>query len=166
MDSPVSAKTIVRPARPEDVDAVSRLLSVYAERKILLARSREEVSRRIGSFLVADDGGAVIGCVSVETFEGGLAEIRSLAVDERAQGTGTGRALVEGALDLCRRRGACRVFVLTYVARFFRKLGFRPVSKGIFPEKVWGECIRCPHYYNCDEDALLLELGDPAPGAD
>ena len=153
----------MRPARPEDAEAIGGLVAVYAERKILLPRSREEILGRIRHALVADVGGAVAGCVFVEVFDGGLGEIRSLAVDERIQGSGLGRALVDGALDLCRSLGVRRVFVLTAAARFFRRFGFQPVSKGICPQKVWGDCIRCPHYYNCDEDALLLDLAGPPP---
>lgn len=165
MNAPAGTGPVVRPARPDDAEAIRRLVAAYAERKILLPRSSEEILGRISRALVADAAGEVAGCVFVEVFGDGLCEIRSLAVDERLQGRGLGRALVDGAIGLCRDLGVKRVFVLTYAGRFFRRFGFRPVSKGIFPQKVWGDCIRCPHYYHCDEDALLLDLDDP-PAAD
>jgi amino-acid N-acetyltransferase len=47
---------------------------------------------------------------------------------------------------------------LTYVPEFFHKLGFRTVPKDMLPEKVWGVCVKCYKYNNCDEIAVLLEV--------
>ncbi len=58
-----------------------------------------------------------------------------------------------------RERGEkARVFALTYRADFFQTLGFRIVDKGMFPEKIWSDCIICPKRYRCDETAVLLEV--------
>ena len=47
---------------------------------------------------------------------------------------------------------------LTYVPEFFHKLEFRTVPKESLPEKVWGICVKCYKFNNCDETAVLLEL--------
>ena len=30
------------------------------------------------------------------------------------------------------------------------------------PRKVWGECFRCPKFPNCDEIAVIIDLGEAA----
>ncbi len=149
----------IRPAEPDDVVGIADLLGPAAEQRLLLARSEEEIRAGIERFLVAEADRGIVGCVAVEPFPPeSLAEIRSLAVAPAFRQKGVGKALVEAAIDRCRREGVRKVFVLTYVGRFFERFGFRIVSKGIFPQKVWNDCIRCPSYYHCDEDALLLDL--------
>jgi amino-acid N-acetyltransferase len=54
--------------------------------------------------------------------------------------------------------GLKKLFVLTYVPAFFEKLDFKPVDKSVLPHKVWGDCIKCVKFPDCDEEALLLEL--------
>ena len=56
-----------------------------------------------------------------------------------------------------------RVFALTYQKAFFERLGFSEVDKSEMPQKVWGECMDCPKFPNCDETAMILGapfLGD------
>lgn len=50
-----------------------------------------------------------------------------------------------------------RVFALTYQESFFESLGFVQVDKAELPQKVWGECMDCPKFPNCDEVAMVLE---------
>ena len=47
---------------------------------------------------------------------------------------------------------------LTYVVQFFEKLGFNVVEMSELPEKVWGACINCHKFQNCDEIAVLKFL--------
>lgn len=54
--------------------------------------------------------------------------------------------------------GLTRFIALTYVPTFFHKLGFQTVAMDTLPEKVWGVCVKCYKYNNCDETAVLLEL--------
>jgi amino-acid N-acetyltransferase len=51
------------------------------------------------------------------------------------------------------------LFCLTYRPEFFEKLGFKVVDKNELPRKVWGECLRCPKFPDCDEVALVYKLG-------
>jgi amino-acid N-acetyltransferase len=50
-----------------------------------------------------------------------------------------------------------RVFALTYQQSFFEHLGFRLVDKATMPHKVWGECMDCPKFPNCDELAMIKD---------
>ncbi len=46
----------------------------------------------------------------------------------------------------------------SHISTFFHKLGFQTVAMDTLPEKVWGVCVKCYKYNNCDETAVLLEL--------
>ena len=50
------------------------------------------------------------------------------------------------------------VFAFTYVADFFRKLGFEEVERGVLPLKVWKDCLRCPKFQSCDEIPMMRVL--------
>jgi amino-acid N-acetyltransferase len=82
-----------------------------------------------------------------------------LAVDNAMLGKGVGRALVAGVLEKARGLGLPRVFALTLTADFFEKMGFRVVEKDLLPMKVWSDCAKCPKQQNCDETAVLIDIG-------
>ena len=84
-----------------------------------------------GEVLVARDGGRIVGHVQViETGEGGVFELKSLAVRPARQSEGLGRALVAAAITRCRERNGRRLIVSTATAdignlRFYQRQGFR-----------------------------------------
>src|SRR5207237_10662381 len=89
-----------------------------------------------------------------------LAEVRSLAVDDRHRGCGIGSDLVKWCIAEARRLQIRKLMSLTYEQRFFQRLGFAVVEKESLPLKVWSDCVRCPKNENCDEIAMVLELAD------
>ncbi len=90
-----------------------------------------------------------------------LAEIRSLAVEEKFQGKGIGKKLVEFCLEDAKEMRLHRVFTLTYQTEFFSKIGFVKVEKLTLPQKIWGDCVHCAKFSDCDEVAMLLTLPKP-----
>lgn len=124
----------------------------------MIPRSLNELYESIRDFLVSEDGGAITGACALHILWEDLAEIRSLAVREEHQRMGTGRKLVRRCLSEARSLGIDRVFVLTYQPDFFKKLGFTDIEKSSLPQKIWGDCIRCPKFPECDEHALILDL--------
>lgn len=157
-DTAVEPAVAVRPAAARDIAAIFDLLADYARMGNLLPRSRTEIAENIEWFRVAESGGKVVGCGALEVFTSELAEIRSLVVAEAYKGTGTGRRLVERLTEDAARRGHRRLMALTYSPGFFHRLGFHTVSKDLFPEKVWGICVRCYKFHRCDEIAVLKYL--------
>lgn len=150
-----------RKARPEDVDALHDLIREYAEKGIMLPRSREALLRHIDNFYVAEVDGRLIGCGSLFRLGSDLVEIRSLGLAEGYKGLGIGSRLLELLIAEARAMRVPKVMALTYAVDFFRKNGFEVVDKDIFPEKVWTDCVHCSKRDRCDEIAMLrvLEAG-------
>lgn len=158
------AEVAIRRARPRDVPAISRLVNANAGRGLMLARSHNELYETLRDFLVVEEGGALLGCAAVHLVNGEIAELKSLAVDDAAQGRGLGRRLVAACLAEAGELGLARLFALTYQVDFFQRCGFSRVDRSRLPEKVWGECVRCNRFLDCDEVALWATV--PAlPGA-
>jgi amino-acid N-acetyltransferase len=149
----------VRPAAIGDVPTLHHLLEIYASKGNLLPRTMSELYRHLRDFFVIEIDSKVVACGALEIFTEDLGEVRSLVVDEAHEGRGLGRLLVERIADEARAIGLRRLMALTYVPAFFSKLGFRIVEKDTLPEKVWGVCVKCYKYNQCDETAVLKELG-------
>ena len=148
----------VRHPKSDDVDNICRLLDYYAEMGNLLPRSRIDIESNLQHFLVIGEPGELTACGSLETFSDELGEVRSLMVDPARARQGLGGRIVEHIIAEARTRGLRKLMALTYVPEFFHEYGFLTVPKEIFPEKVWGICVNCYNYHNCDEIAVLLEI--------
>ncbi|MFH0810782.1 MAG: GNAT family N-acetyltransferase, partial [Pseudomonadota bacterium] len=85
-------------------------------------------------------------------------EVRSLAVEPGSLGQGIGSRLIEACLAEARSLGVKRVFALTYEPDWFSRFGFARVDKNCLPHKIWGDCIRCPKFPECDEIAVAMDL--------
>ncbi len=150
----------LRKARLQDTHQIHRLISIYASKGELLGRSQLEIFETVRDFTVADLEGEIVGVCALHFWWMDMGEVRSLVVKRRYRGKGIGRALVEKVIEEAKELGASKVFALTRKEDFFKKLGFKRVDKSILPQKVWGECVRCPKFLNCDEEAYIKELFD------
>jgi amino-acid N-acetyltransferase len=149
---------IIEKARIDDPPLIVALVNHYADRQLMLPRSLNETYECLRDFFVWRQEGELLGCSALHVSWQGLGEVRSLAVRETATGRGIGRRLVQSCLDEARALGMHRVFALTYVPDFFKRLGFRPYAKENLPHKVWADCLNCPKFPDCDEVALVLDL--------
>ena len=147
-----------RIAESADVPQIQALLNHYAGMGDLLPRARSDIIANLEHFRVVEQNGRIVACGSLENFTAELAEIRSLMVQENIKGSGLGAIILQALIDTARARKVKRLMALTYVPDFFHKFGFTTVDKEIFPEKVWGICVNCYKFDNCDEIAVLLEL--------
>ena len=147
----------LRKAIVTDVPAVQILINNCADAGLMLPRSLGWLYENIRDFTVALDGDRFVATGALHVAWENLAEIRSLAVEERRRGRGVGRALVESLLAETEELGLGKVFALTYQSAFFEKLGFRQVAKETLPHKVWTDCLNCVKFPNCDEVSVLWE---------
>jgi len=152
------AVVICRKAVPEDVEPLFEMIDGYAQKGIMLPRSRKVLEKQLDQFVVAEADGKVIGCGSLCQLGADLVEIRSLGIAEGHKGMGIGSKLVSKLTEEARRQGIPKIMALTYEVSFFLKNGFSVVEKEIFPEKVWTDCVNCAKQHACDEIAVLKML--------
>ena len=145
----------IRKARTSDVEAVQRLVNDFARQGLMLSRSRAELYDNLRDFHVCEGPDGIVGACALHVAWEELGEIKSLGVLPAFQGRGVGAALVRACLAEARDLGLARVFVLTYQPAFFRRLGFTEISKDLLPQKVWGECVNCVKFPDCNEVAML-----------
>lgn len=145
----------IRPARMSDVRPIHALLASFAAKGLMLSRSISSLYDHLRDFVVYEEDGEIHGICALHICWDDLAEIRSLAVTESHQRCGIGAQLVESCLDEAESLEIGKVFVLTYQAGFFRKMGFLDTDKQNLPHKIWSDCLHCPKFPDCDEDALI-----------
>jgi amino-acid N-acetyltransferase len=100
----------------------------------------------------------LLGTAALHIVWDDLAEVRSVAVSEEVGRKGIGSQLVQACINEASEIGIGRIFCLTYKPNFFAKFGFRLVDKSELPHKVWGDCIKCVKFPDCDENAMILDL--------
>jgi len=124
----------------------------------MLPRSLSELYETLRDFVICENNGHICGVCALHIMWEDLAEIRSLAVEIKYQKKGIGKNLVKYCLKDARKLGIKRIFALTYHPDFFKKLGFKDIDKSELPQKIWGDCIRCPKFPGCDEHAVIKHL--------
>jgi len=148
----------VRKATVRDVPAMARVINHWASQGIMLPKSHHQLYQNIRDFTVATCGGEVVGCGALHVIWEDLAEVRSMAVVDGWHGKGIGRLVLAQLLDEARTLGLPHVFALTYRQSFFERAGFVVVPHETLPHKIWGDCLNCPKFPNCDEIAMTLDL--------
>ncbi|MDY6820445.1 MAG: N-acetyltransferase [Deferribacterota bacterium] len=145
----------IREAQITDALSIQKLVNIYAAKGKMLPLSLNDVYERILEFVVCEIKDEIIGCCALHPTWEDLAEIRSLAVDNRYQGQDIGQKMVKLNIEKAENLGFKRVFALTYKPNFFKKLGFYEIDKGDLPKKIWTDCLKCIKFPNCDEIALI-----------
>jgi amino-acid N-acetyltransferase len=150
----------LRPAYISDAEGIREMVNRYAAQGLMLPRSLSSIYERIRDFRVIVEEGKVLGCAALQVCWEDLAEVRTLAVTRDLRGQGWGRRLVEDCLKEAARLRIPRVFTLSFSPEFFLKLGFAQVEKDSLPQKIWKDCIHCPHFPDCKEVALIRAVGN------
>jgi amino-acid N-acetyltransferase len=137
------AALAVRRARTGDIAAIRRLVDHYAPRRILLDKPTVTLYEDVQEFWVAERPGAgLAGCGALHVLWEDLAEIRTLAVDPEARGTGVGHALLGALVAAASDLGVQRLFCLTFEVGFFSRHGFVAIDGAPVSTKVYGELLR------------------------
>ena len=143
----------------KDIELIQQLLKPFIDDGIILKRDDDEIATNIRSYLIIKNRGEIVGIGTLHIYSKSLAEIRSLAVDKNYQGQGLGKKIVLGLEQEAKKFGITQLLTLTYQKEFFEKLGFIEISKEEVPEhKVWSDCIKCPHFPNCNEISLIKTI--------
>src|SRR5882724_879002 len=127
----------IRQAATADADEVARIINAAFEIEREFRRGERtsasgilaSLSMKQGIFLVAEDGGRLIGAVEVRV-DGDAGYFGMLAVETTVRRGGIGRALVEAAEAYCRNAG-CSVMTMstgenrTELIPYYEKMGYR-----------------------------------------
>jgi amino-acid N-acetyltransferase len=148
----------IRKAKISDLKQVHSLINDFARREQMIPRALNELYETVRDFVVCEINGSVYGVCALHIMWEDLAEIRSLAVDKKFQKKGVGKNLVKQCLKEAKGLGIKRIFALTYQPEFFKKLGFGDIDKSGLPQKIWGDCLRCHRFPECDENAVIINL--------
>jgi amino-acid N-acetyltransferase len=145
----------VRKARLPDADAIHKLIRSLSFDGTLLPRSSAEIYENVRDFMVAEtEEGEFLGCGALHLYGPHLAEIRSIAVDEKSKKQGAGGHLVEGLLAEAESHEIPCVCLFTRIPGFFQRFGFVEVGRTALPDKIYKDCANCPRIHACDEYAM------------
>ncbi len=128
---------------PEDAAEFGRLNEEWISSIFTFeAKDRETLADPFGHYV--EPGGdvliargcddRVIGCVALEPADDGVFELSKMAVSPGERGRGTGRRLMDAAIDRARALGASSLFLgsnqrLTPAIRLYESVGFRHVPR-------------------------------------
>jgi amino-acid N-acetyltransferase len=119
----------IEPASQADTPAILQLVAAAG---LPLAG----LTDHLGAAIVGRAEGRIVACAALEIHRDG-ALLRSVAVDGALRGHGLGAQIVSAALDLARRRGVTKAYLLTTTAeQYFRRFGFTPVTRDTVPPGV------------------------------
>ena len=149
----------LRKAKLSDIKQMQSLVEDEVKKGVILRRSDDEIATNIRSYILAFHDNLLVGYAALHIHSSKLAEIRSLIVDERARGLGIGKKIVEYCKEEAKELGVEEISVLTYIAEFFEKLGFKQIDKEKIPDhKIWLDCVKCIHFPICNEISLIYKV--------
>lgn len=148
----------IRKAVVDDIKNIHRFINTHAKKGQMLPRSLNELYEHIRDLYLALENENLLGVCALHCLWEDLAEIRSLVVTEEERTKGIGKRLVTKCIAEAKQLGIKRVFALTYVPEFFHKIGFKDIDKSILPQKIWGDCLKCHKFPDCDEFAVIREI--------
>jgi amino-acid N-acetyltransferase len=151
----------IKQASLEDVPGIAALVDRFARNGEILPRRIEDIYQTVREWVVAKEGGRIVGCASLVVLWADMAEVRSLVVVPEAQGQGVGRRLMATLLAQAAQMELPQVIALTRKPGFFVKLGFRTVPRESLPRKMWKDCVHCTKFVGCDEVAMVRPVFIP-----
>ncbi|HEA67445.1 MAG TPA: N-acetyltransferase [Desulfobacterales bacterium] len=166
------SQIVIQKAQIRDVEEILELVNSFAASNLMLPRGPQYLYENIRDFIIADDRNIpiysltktrevlhlIVACGSLHVLWEDIAEIRALAIHPDYQQMGLGSKLIEYMIEEAKQLGIRRLYTFTLTEDFFKTLGFKLQNRAELPPKVWGECSRCPKYFQCDEIGMVLKL--------
>ena len=152
------ARVTLRSADAADAKKLHAIITANLEEGHLLPRTLSELTVRAGRFVVAIRGRKVIGCAELAPLSAHVAEVRSLAVDKSARGGRVGVMIVDELRRRARREGFEKLCAFTHAPSYFIHMGFSIVTHLWLTEKIYTDCVKCPHFRQCGQYAMVVPL--------
>ena len=154
------ARITLRTSSPAHAPTLHALISANLEEGHLLPRTLGELVVHAERFVVAVCRRKIVGCAELAPLSHHVAEVRSLAVDGAARGSGVGTMLVDELRRRARREGFDKLCAFTHVPGYFIQMGFSIVPHLWLAEKVFTDCVKCPHFRQCGQFAMVVPLDE------
>lgn len=155
----MTVDVIIRRARAQDAESISRLIAVFADDALMLRRTPEMVELAIDDYVVGvDTHGDIVACGALKEYSPSVAEIAAIAVSRDVHGCGVGKAIVAAVERLAKKRDIYDVFALTLQPAFFSAIGYHRVDRARYPEKIRRDCLACIRRFACNEICFAKNL--------
>jgi amino-acid N-acetyltransferase len=148
----------LRTADVSEARKLHALISANLEEGHLLPRTQRELAAHAPGFVVATRGRKIVGCAELAMLSPAVAEVRSLAVDRKERGNGVGAMIVEELRRRARRQGFEKLCAFTHAPAYFIQKGFSIVPHEWLLEKIFTDCLKCPHFRTCGQYAMVVPL--------
>jgi amino-acid N-acetyltransferase len=158
MTSPGQGRFTLRTADASDAKKLHALIQANLEEGHLLPRTLNELTVHAGRFVVALKARKIVGCAELAPLSSHVAEVRSLAVDATARGGRVGVMIVDELRRRARRAGFEKLCAFTHAPGYFIHMGFSIVPHLWLTEKVFTDCVKCPHFRQCGQYAMVVPL--------
>jgi amino-acid N-acetyltransferase len=140
---------VVRPAKAEDLAAISSLIEPLANEGLLLARDKTRLEEELNYLYVLDNEGMIIGCAALYPFlEEEAGEFGCFAVHPDFRGEGAGELLLTSLTEEAQKLGIKRLYALTIKAsHWFMERDFIKAHAQDLPKRRQAtyDARRCPH---------------------
>jgi amino-acid N-acetyltransferase len=158
----------LRTADVREARKLHALIQANLEEGHLLPRTLDELTLHATRFVVAVKGRAIVGCAELAALSPTVAEVRSLAVDGSARGSGVGTMIVDELRRRARREGFERLCAFTHAPGYFTHMGFSIVPHTWLLEKIFTDCLKCAQFRRCGQYGMVvpLDLGVEAERGD
>jgi amino-acid N-acetyltransferase len=150
----------IRSADASHARRLHALIAANLEEGRLLPRTLVEIKTHADRFVIGVRGPTIVGCAELAPLGAQVAEVRSLAVDGGERGAGVGAALVDELRRRARRDGYEKLCVFTHAPGYFIGMGFSIVPHLWLLEKLFTDCMTCPHFRHCGQYAMVVPLDD------
>jgi amino-acid N-acetyltransferase len=152
------SRITLRTGETADAKKLHALIQANLEEGHLLPRTLGELMVRANRFVVAVRGRTIVGCAELAPLSPHVAEVRSLAVAANARGSRVGVAIVDELRRRARREGFEKLCAFTHAPSYFIHMGFSIVPHLWLTEKIFTDCVKCPHFRQCGQYAMVVPL--------
>jgi amino-acid N-acetyltransferase len=153
-----SSRIALRTAEPCEARKLHALIQANLEEGHLLPRTLSELTGHAGRFVVAVRGRRIVGCAELAPLSAQVAEVRSLAVAAQARGGHVGVMIVDELRTRARREGFEKLCAFTHAPGYFSRMGFSIVPHSWLLEKIFTDCVKCPHFRQCSQYGMVVPL--------
>jgi amino-acid N-acetyltransferase len=158
MTETVRGRVTLRTAEPSDAKKLHALIQANREEGHLLPRTLDELTSHVDRFVVAVKARRIIGCAELAPLSARVAEVRSLAVAGQARGSRVGVMIVDELRRRARHDGFEKLCAFTHAPGYFIHMGFSIVPHLWLTEKIFTDCVKCPHFQQCGQYAMVVPV--------